>query len=94
MNEQVYNLVRKIPKGKVSSYKAIARKLNINSYRLVGKLLSKNYDSLIPCHRVIHSNGSISGYNRGINLKKQKLIQEDIEVKNNKIDRKFFFEFK
>lgn len=94
MNNQIYNLVKKIPKGKVSSYKSIAKVLGINSYRAIGKSLSKNYDSSIPCHRVIYSNGSISGYNRGINLKKQKLIQEGIEIKNNKINKKFFFKFK
>lgn len=94
MNNRIYELVKTIPKGKVSSYKLIAETLGINSYRSIGKSLNKNYDNSIPCHRVIYNNGLISGYNNGIRLKKQKLIQEGINIKNNKINKKFFFQFK
>lgn len=76
----VYRIVKKIPKGKTSTYKQIAVKIGRpNSARAVGNVLNKNRDPKIPCHRVIRSDGKIGGYNRGKNkkielLKKEKAI--------------------
>lgn len=75
--EKVYNIVKKIPKGKVLTYKEIAEKIgNPKSYRAVGNVLNRNNDKSIPCHRVIRSDGKIGGYNRGILIKKQMLKKE------------------
>jgi methylated-DNA-[protein]-cysteine S-methyltransferase len=76
--EKVYDVVRKIPKGKIMTYKEVAKKIgHPNSSRAVGTVLSKNYDAKIPCHRVIRSDGKMGGYNRGgISIKKQILIKE------------------
>lgn len=69
---EVYNVVKKIPKGKVLSYKQVAEKAGSpRAWRVVGNILNKNYNSNIPCHRVIRSNGKIGGYNKG---KKKKLL--------------------
>lgn len=55
--EKVYEIVKKIPKGKITTYKAIALKLN-SSPRAVGQALKRNpYAPRVPCHRVIMSNG-------------------------------------
>ena len=61
--EKVYLAVRKIPKGKVSTYKGIAIKIGCpNAARAVGNALHKNPDHKnIPCHRVVNSNGECSG---------------------------------
>ncbi len=68
--EKVYDVVRKIPKGKVLTYAQVAKKIgNPKASRAVGTVLSKNYDPKIPCHRVIRSDGGIGGYNRGIKNK-------------------------
>ncbi|OGH17170.1 MAG: hypothetical protein A3C30_03245 [Candidatus Levybacteria bacterium RIFCSPHIGHO2_02_FULL_40_18] len=58
--EKVYDLVQEIPKGKVTTYGSIAKKLNM-SPRVVGYALHINPDSgLTPCHRVVDRNGRIA----------------------------------
>ncbi len=64
--EKVFALVRKIPKGKVMTYKEVAVEIgHPGASRAVGTVLSTNYDPKIPCHRVIRSDGTIGEYNRG-----------------------------
>ena len=73
--EKVYEVVRNIPRGHTLTYKQVAIKAGSQSaYRAVGNILNKNYDPQIPCHRVVKSNGQTGGYNRGSELKKQKLL--------------------
>lgn len=75
--EKVLKIVAKIPKGKVLTYKKIARKAGKSkAYRAVGNILSKNYDLKIPCHRVIRSDGKLGGYNRGAKTKLALLKKE------------------
>ncbi|HEU0085851.1 MAG TPA: MGMT family protein, partial [Candidatus Paceibacterota bacterium] len=65
--EKVYSVVKKIPKGKVLTYKEVAERAgNPLAVRAVGNILNKNYDPEIPCHRVIRSDGKTGGYNRGV----------------------------
>ncbi len=78
--EKVYDVVRQIPKGTVSSYKEVAEKMgNPKAYRAVGAALKKNFDPQIPCHRVIKSDGQIGQYNRGVRRKIQILRQEGVQ---------------
>lgn len=85
-NEKVLSLTKRIPKGKITTYKAIAQKLNSKAYRAVGNVLNKNKKPIIvPCHRVVNSDGCLGGYSRGIKEKIKLLKKEGIEVKNNKI---------
>ena len=78
--EKVFEVVRKIPKGKTLTYKEVARRAGSpNAYRAVGAALKTNFDPKIPCHRVIGSDGKMHGYNRGIEnkwklLKKEKAL--------------------
>lgn len=75
--EKVYEITRKIPKGKVMTYKEVAKAAGSpKAFRAVGSILAKNYDPKIPCHRVIGSDGKMHGYNRGIENKKKTLIHE------------------
>ncbi len=63
---RVFKVVKSIPKGKTLSYKEVAIKAGKpNAYRAVGNILNSNNDKSIPCHRVVRSNGTIGGYNRG-----------------------------
>jgi O-6-methylguanine DNA methyltransferase len=79
--EKVYEVVKKIPKGKVLTYKEVAKKAGSpNASRAVGNILSKNYDPKIPCHRVIRSDGGMGGYNRGLNNKIKILRQEGVNM--------------
>lgn len=91
-NENCYKLLKKVPKGKVTTYKAIAQALKTKAYRAVGNAMNKNpYDTEIyPCHRVISSSGDIGGYAFGVKKKILRLKKEGIEIKNNKIDLKRF----
>ena len=87
--EKVYSLCRKIPKGKVTTYKIIAEKLKTKAYRAVGNALNKNKSKQVPCHRVIKSNLQIGGFAKGTKKKIQMLKKEGIVIKNNKVDKKF-----
>lgn len=76
--EKVREVVSKIPKGKVMTYKEVAKKAgNEKGSRAVGMIMSKNYDLKVFCHRVIRSDGKIGNYNRGgENAKRALLIKE------------------
>ena len=61
--KRVYNLVSKVPKGKVVTYGQIAKKLNSKAYRAIGTAMNKNpYAPKVACHRVINSDGKIGGF--------------------------------
>ncbi|MCL5430874.1 MAG: MGMT family protein [Candidatus Marsarchaeota archaeon] len=69
-----------IPKGKVASYKQIAVAIGKpNSYRAVGNALSKNpFAPMVPCHRVVRSDGGIGGYSApGRSERKLKMLKNE-----------------
>lgn len=62
--EKVIEVVKAIPKGKILTYKEVAKKAgNEKASRVVGNLMAQNQDKQVPCHRVIRSDGKIGGYN-------------------------------
>ncbi len=75
--EKVLEIVAQIPKGKVLTYKEVASHAgNSRASRAVGNIMAKNFNSKIPCHRVIRTDGCLGGYNRGIENKRKLLKQE------------------
>lgn len=79
--EKVYEVVKKIPKGKILTYKEVAKRAGSpRAYRGVGNILSKNHDPKIPCHRVVRSDGGLGGYNRGMENKKEILRKEGVNM--------------
>jgi len=75
--DKVCDIVSKIPKGEVLTYKEVAiLGGHPKAYRAVGNILNKNYNPQIPCHRVIRSDGKVGGYNRGAKNKIKILKQE------------------
>lgn len=79
--EKVLEIVRKIPKRSVMTYREVAERAgSARAYRAVGNILNKNHDSRIPCHRVIRSDGGIGGYNRGVSKKRRILRKEGVEI--------------
>lgn len=75
--QSVFAVVRKIPKGKTMTYKQVAVAAGRPmAFRAVGNILNKNFDPAIPCHRVIRSDGTPGGYNRGAAQKKKRLHEE------------------
>lgn len=84
--KKVYQIVKKIPKGEVLTYKEVAERAGYSrAWRAVGNVLTKNKDPKIPCHRVIRSDGKIGGYNRGIKKKIALLKREGIEIINKRV---------
>jgi len=75
---KVYAQLNRIPRGRVTTYGAIAKKLGSKRYsRAVGTAVATNPISLIiPCHRVIRNDGSIGGYGLGVHRKKALLAKE------------------
>ncbi len=86
--EKVYLLTKKIPRGKVATYKKIAERVgNPRSYRAVGNALNKNPHLVkVPCHRVVKSTGLIGGYALGAERKRKLLEKEGVEVINGGVD--------
>lgn len=78
-----------IPRGKVATYAQLARLLG-TSPRAVGKLAGNNkIPILIPCHRVIKSDGSLGGYSLGISIKEKLLLLEGVAVVNGKVPKQY-----
>ena len=89
--EKVYSALKKVPKGKVISYKELARVCK-TSARAIGKIMNINpYAPKIPCHRVVNADGRLGGYALGLKKKILLLRKEDVKIKNNKIDKKYFY---
>tara|TARA_B100001105_G_C22086530_1_gene313124 strand:+ start:181 stop:480 length:300 start_codon:yes stop_codon:yes gene_type:complete len=85
-NQQCYALLSKIPRGKVSTYKEIAKALNTKAYRAVGNAMAKNPNPIIvPCHRVINSNGLIGGYGLGVDKKISLLQKEGVTIRKRRV---------
>jgi len=77
----------RIPKGKISTYKRIAEKIGRpKSYRAVGNALHKNpLSPIVPCHRVVSSNGSFSGPKKGAEGRRNMVAKEGIPIKKGKV---------
>jgi len=82
---KVWNYLKKIPKGKVKSYLEVAKGIGKpKAFRAVANAVGKNpYPPLIPCHRVIRSDGSLGGYSGkgGIKEKRRLLLKEKANLK-------------
>ncbi len=85
--EKIYEVARKIPKGKVVTYRSLAKAVNSKAYRAVGTAMNKNPHALkVPGHRVVNSGGKVGGFASGTKKKIAMLRREGIEIKNGKID--------
>ena len=85
-NERCYELLKLIPEGKVTTYKELARALGTRAWRAVGSAMAKNKNLVvIPCHRVVRSNGTIGQYASGTDKKSELLIEEGVTVANGKV---------
>lgn len=84
--KKLQQLLIRIPKGKVTTYKEIARVMGTKGYRYIGQLLGKNPEpDKYPCYKVICSDGSLGGYSGGTKYKVQRLRNDGIVIKNNMV---------
>lgn len=80
-SDKVYEVVKNIPKGQTLTYKQVADLAGSpRAFRAVGNILNKNYNSQIPCHRVVRSDGKTGGYNRGT-LNKINILKKEGALK-------------
>ena len=88
-NQKVWAVCACVPKGKVTTYAAIAKKLGTQAYRAVGNALNKNpYAPKVPCHRVVGSDGNLTGFAGGLDKKKRLLQSEGVTFANGKVNLK------
>ena len=95
--EKIYKNLLQVPPGKITTYSELSKSIGLeNGQRIVGQIMKKNpFPVIVPCHRVVKSDGGIGGYAFGVNIKQNMLLKEGINVKNNKIENfeNFFFKF-
>ena len=94
--ERCYTLLKTVPAGKVTTYAELAHALGTKAYRAVGQVMNKNpYAPIVPCHRVVCSDGRIGGFAQGSKKKKELLKAEKISFTGDFIadfaTRKFTF---
>jgi len=88
--EAVYSLIREIPEGKVATYGQVAELVGSpGAARAVGMCMKTNPDApRTPCHRIVASDGKLTGYSvgEGLKTKKELLLKEGVLFKGNRVD--------
>lgn len=85
-SEKLYELLKQIPRGKVTTYKELAKKLETKGYRAVGQIVGANPNAPeVPCHRVVRSDGGLGGYAFGLDKKIETLTTEGIVISEGEI---------
>jgi methylated-DNA-[protein]-cysteine S-methyltransferase len=87
LDEKIYKKLLEVPKGKITTYGELAKAVGMkNGQRAVGRIMNNNpYPVIIPCHRVVKSDGKVGGYAYGEEIKSNMLTKEGIQIKNGKI---------
>ena len=97
LSTKVYRKLLQVPKGKVTTYGELAKAVGLkNGHRAIGMIMKKNpFPVIVPCHRVVKSNGNVGGYVYGERVKSRMLANEGIKIKDGKIidfdKEKFYF---
>ena len=87
LEQRVYKKLLEVPKGEITTYGDLAKAVGLkNGQRAIGKIMNKNpYPGIIPCHRVVRSDGSVGGYAYGIKVKTNMLSDEGIKINKGKV---------
>jgi methylated-DNA-[protein]-cysteine S-methyltransferase len=97
LEEKIYRKLLEVPSGYVTTYGELAKAINLkNGQRVVGQIMKKNpFPVIVPCHRVVKSDGTVGGYAYGTERKTHMLSKEGLEINNNKISdfKKNLFRF-
>ena len=78
VEEKIYRKLLEVPSGYVTTYGELAKEINLkNGQRAIGQIMKKNpFPVIIPCHRVVKSDGTVGGYVYGTERKKHMLSSE------------------
>jgi len=93
--DRALQLLKKIPKGKVISYKELARVCG-TSPRAIGRIMAGNQDPVgFPCYKVVSSSGALCGWSGPGGLKQKRLLLEKdgIRLVNGRVLQKYFCRF-
>ena len=84
---KVYKKLLQVPRGKITTYGELAKAVGLkNGQRVVGTMMKKNpFPVIVPCHRVVKSDGKIGEYVYGVSVKSKMLAEEGIKIKDGKI---------
>tara|TARA_B100000686_G_scaffold166941_1_gene174436 strand:+ start:2948 stop:3247 length:300 start_codon:yes stop_codon:yes gene_type:complete len=87
IEKKIYKKLLQVPPGYVTTYGELAKAINLkNGQRVVGQIMKKNpFPVIVPCHRVVKSDGTVGGYAYGTDRKKYMLSKEGIKINNYKI---------
>ena len=75
LNQKIFSYIKKLPKGKITTYKILAEKLNSHP-RAIARILATNKDKSVPCYKVIRTDGKMGGYNGLHGKSKKELIKQ------------------
>ncbi len=87
LEQQVYKKLLEVPEGKITTYGELAKAVGLkNGQRVIGNIMNKNpYPVIVPCHRVVKSDGKIGGYAYGENVKTKMLSDVGVITLKGKI---------
>jgi methylated-DNA-[protein]-cysteine S-methyltransferase len=85
--EKCYQLLLRVPKGRVTTYKDLAEAMGTRAYRAVGQAMNRNPMLIeVPCHRVVCRDGEVGGYALGVEKKIELLQKEGVVIKGNRVE--------
>lgn len=85
-NQRVWAITARVPAGKVVTYADLAQALGSRGFRAVGNALNRNpYAPGVPCHRVVGSSGSLTGFAQGLARKQEMLADEGVICSNGRV---------
>jgi len=92
---RVYEAIKLIPKGQVTTYKLLTEHLQCGSCQAVGQALKRNpYAPDVPCHRVVKSDLTLGGYQGEFNSKKEEMLKaEGVTILNGRVSDTQLFNF-
>lgn len=99
LTSRIYELLKQVPPGHVTTYKDLAHAAGTHAYRAIGRAMASNPFSFldehdakkqIPCHRVVASDGKLHGFmgktkGEALKTKEQLLAKEGVRCKNHKV---------
>ena len=87
LSTKVYKKLLQVPRGKITTYGELAKAVGLkNGQRAIGTMMKKNpFPVIVPCHRVVKSDGKIGEYVYGASVKSKMLAKEGIKIKDGKI---------